>query len=1139
MAINGQTGAVYTVKSGDKGVKLSVSATVDETTVTSAATSPVGLDAAISEVKLDNNTPKVGDEITAYAYDADGNDISADVSWQWYRSNINTGFQNPISNATKQSYTITAMDSQGTVYAWATDKAGNTLKSDEAAVVKATDVTQIDIEGMSGKKANSTDFDVPLVGDVLSVSTNPTQAIADASYQWYRDGSKISGETNSAYVVTEKDIALKLSVKIDIPASAGYAISDDCTSNAPTDPEFSNYTSTGATTCRTAIVTLNKAAFDITSLVPVLSNDNPAVGNTVSVSVPYDKNNDGDTTDTADYLIIADGTNGDVNEVAIVWYRDSVSAANEVGSGEKYVVKDEDTGKAIIAVAYAIDDHGFNGACQVSTGETGKLLTKTTVYLENAAGAETANNTVTTQTGAALRAQTEDKDGVINDTDSLTYQWFKDGKKISGATKVTYVIPKGDETAAGNTTEYSCEVKGAAGSKFTGIVDDSIKTVTVATRTATNVKVAFYDVTADPTCQTPLTKNDATEADTQVEEAPAGHKLVAKTIPADAASGLKFTWYYGKDTIETRTGSSFTVPTGVEGGYVILQVKKNGSDNVWKNVMTLQNSAGTALVTDGTTRDTAGTWPVIEDADNGAHNPTALDTTGGVGNGPKIRGAFTSNVLSIKIGSEVTDVAQVGAKITATVDPELSNRTYEWYWGYVGGTRIYADNETNLTDPSDAGLAIYGGKTADKATPDTTDDNTYTIKKSDLNKKIICVVKVPAAATQNTKYAGSSLAAETNYVTVSTRTLTAAKLLKYVDANEPATPLKDTWYKNSNKDDFAEKISVNSINTTDAPYKYVVQTSTGDVITKAGNGVNYVWAKVSDSGVSTITNGTEASNNPTLVSGQYIRVTAKPDGVNYVGEELSYEPGAAVNGTVVESSIPASFDYVLDADLKQTAFVANNASEFLPVMRDASGNIVPGAARNYIWTVTKSDGTAATGVTVNVNTGAIKSNQVVDDLVITARPKNASLDTLLSTLTFVKPLASGWTIDATNTGKAGTVKSGADLTGTTFKDVTVFDQNGVAMTVASTDGSQGSVTKTATVTWTPAVAGATNAATYSGTIAWTATGVGTLTLTATGTETTASIAAGSKVTVTFLGYKATITLADDPTAITIGEITEA
>ena len=181
--IKGATNSSYNVTSYDLGKELSVAVMdADGNSDLSDETDAVVEKFALSEVLLDNTTPKVGDLLTATAYDAFGEDVSSECTWQWYRV-TNIGMTVKIANSTARTYTVGAIDRGAVLYAVATDEYGNEYTSNESTPNRAENVSDVRILGISGKQTYSKINDVAILGDELRVDATPSASLTGVDYQ--------------------------------------------------------------------------------------------------------------------------------------------------------------------------------------------------------------------------------------------------------------------------------------------------------------------------------------------------------------------------------------------------------------------------------------------------------------------------------------------------------------------------------------------------------------------------------------------------------------------------------------------------------------------------------------------------------------------------------------------------------------------------------------------------------------------------------------------------------------------------------------------------------------------------------------------------------------------------------------------
>ena len=141
---------------------------------------------------------KVGDAITADAIDENGASIARGVTYAWYRTDGTATSATKISGETAASYTVQTIDVDYFIYCEATYN-GTTVQSKTTGRITAQEVTALSVTGMSGKVKNTDKTaTIPVVGDVLSATTDPAGAANLVSYQWYRGSSAITGATGSS-----------------------------------------------------------------------------------------------------------------------------------------------------------------------------------------------------------------------------------------------------------------------------------------------------------------------------------------------------------------------------------------------------------------------------------------------------------------------------------------------------------------------------------------------------------------------------------------------------------------------------------------------------------------------------------------------------------------------------------------------------------------------------------------------------------------------------------------------------------------------------------------------------------------------------------------------------------------------------
>jgi hypothetical protein len=139
------------------------------------------LSASISPLSTSIN---VGDSV-AFTSTVGGG--TAPYSYQWYLND------NPVSGATLNTWTFTpATTGSYTVHLNVTDNLGNIVKSNEASVAVAAQLTA-SISPMSASV---------LVGQPVAFTSTVSGGYAPYSYQWYLNGNPVSGATSVSWTFT-------------------------------------------------------------------------------------------------------------------------------------------------------------------------------------------------------------------------------------------------------------------------------------------------------------------------------------------------------------------------------------------------------------------------------------------------------------------------------------------------------------------------------------------------------------------------------------------------------------------------------------------------------------------------------------------------------------------------------------------------------------------------------------------------------------------------------------------------------------------------------------------------------------------------------------------------------------------------
>jgi len=223
------------------------------------------------------------------------------------------------------------------------------------------------------------------VGSTLTAATGtwgPTPVTL--AYQWYRSGVAISGATATTYALTASDLGKAMTVKVT-GSRASYA-----------------------STAKTSAATTAVAAGTLTAPTPTISGTK-AVGYT---------------------LIAVPGTWGPAPvTLAYQWYRSGVAISGATASTYKLTTTDQ---TKTMTVRVTGTKSGYTTVAHTSAATTA-VLGSFTAPTPTLSGTQRVGYTLTANPGTWSPAPT-----------TMTYQWYRSGAAISGATAKTYKLTSTD-----------------------------------------------------------------------------------------------------------------------------------------------------------------------------------------------------------------------------------------------------------------------------------------------------------------------------------------------------------------------------------------------------------------------------------------------------------------------------------------------------------------------------------------------------------------------------------------------------------------------------------------------------------------------------------------------------------------------
>ena len=390
VAITGATGVTYTPGDADVGTNITVGVSYTDghgtaETVTSPAVGPIAnVNDAPAGSPVITGTPTEDQALSVDTSGISDADGLGAFSYQWYRDGA------AVTGATGATYTLgdTDVGASITVVVSYTDGNGSGEFVTSAAVGPVANVND-------APTGSVTISGTPTEDQTLTASN--TLADADGlgviSYQWQRDGVDIAGATASTYTLLDADVGATITVVASY--TDGHGTNESVTSGG----------------------------------VGPIANVNDAPTGSVSIS----------GTPTEDQTLTASNTLADADGLGVIsyqWQRDGVDIAGATAS--TYTLLNADVGATITVVASYTDGHGTNES--VTSGGVGPIA--------NVNDAPTGSVSIS---GTPTEDQTLTASNTLADADGLgaiTYQWYRDGVAIGGATASTYTLGDADVGAS-------------------------------------------------------------------------------------------------------------------------------------------------------------------------------------------------------------------------------------------------------------------------------------------------------------------------------------------------------------------------------------------------------------------------------------------------------------------------------------------------------------------------------------------------------------------------------------------------------------------------------------------------------------------------------------------------------------------
>ena len=483
------------------------------------------------------------------------------LSYQWKKAGAN------ISGATSASYTIASPQTTdaGSYTVAVTNSVGTTTSSAATLTVNAAAT----VPGITTQPTSLT-----VTTGASATFTVVASGTAPLSYQWQKGGVAIGGATSASYTIASAQAADAGSYACVVTNAAGSATTNTVTltvSAAAVAPSIATQP-VSLTVTTGASATFTVVANGTAPLSYQWQKGGAAIGGATAASYTMAS---AQAADAGSYACVVTNSAGSATTSTVTLTVSTVAVAPSISaqSASLTVTAGNSAGFSVVAngtapLTYQWQKGGVaiggatsaiytigsvqaadagNYACVVansvgSVTSTAVTLTVNAAVIAPAMTTQPSSATVTTGGSATFTV-------VASGTAPLTYQWWKGGVAIGGATAASYAIASAQAADAGS---YSCVVTNSAGNATSNTVTLTVSTATVAPSIATQ-----------PASTTGVVGSNVTF-----------------TVVVNGTAPFSFQWYKGVVAINGATADNYTL-TAVQppdaGSYTCVITNSVGS----------------------------------------------------------------------------------------------------------------------------------------------------------------------------------------------------------------------------------------------------------------------------------------------------------------------------------------------------------------------------------------------------------------------------------------------------------------------------------------------------------------------------------------------------------------------------------